>query len=120
MLKFTKDHEWLRIDGEVATIGITQFAQEQLGDLVFVELPTVGRTFEQGAPAAVVELVKAASDVYAPISGEVVEINSGIVDDPSLVNRDPTGQGWFVKIKITHRSQLDELMDEQAYKSLTA
>jgi glycine cleavage system H protein len=118
MLKFTKDHEWLRIDGEVATFGITQHAQERLGDLVFVELPAVGKTFEQGAPAAVVESVKAASEVYAPISGEVVEVNSAIVGDPSLVNRDPTGQGWFVKIKITDKFQLEELMDEQAYKSL--
>ena len=120
MLKFTKDHEWLRIDGEVATFGITQHAQEQLGDLVFVELPAVGKTFEQGASAAVVESVKAASEVYAPISGKVVEVNSAIVDDPSLVNSDPTGQGWFVKIKITDKSQLEELMDEQAYRSLIA
>ena len=120
MLKFTKDHEWLRIDGDVATVGITQHAQEQLGDLVFVELPTAGATFAQGAPAAVVELVKAASDVYAPVSGEIVEINPAIVGDPTLVNRDPMGEGWFVKIKITEKSQLDKLMDEQAYKSLIA
>ena len=120
MLKFTKDHEWLRIDGVVATVGITQHAQEQLGDLVFVELPAVGKSFDQGAPSAVVESVKAASEVYAPISGEVVEINPAIIGDPALVNRDPMGAGWFVKIKITNRSQIDELMDEQAYKSLIA
>lgn len=120
MLKFTKDHEWLRIDGDVATVGITQHAQEQLGDLVFVELPTAGATFAQGALAAVVELVKAASDVYAPVSGEIVEINPAIVGDPALVNRDPMGEGWFVKIKITEKSQLEKLMDEQAYKSLIA
>src|SRR5579872_5892710 len=100
MLKFTKDHEWLRIDGDVAMVGITQHAQEQLGDLVFVELPAVGKSFEQGAVSAVVESVKAASDVYAPISGEIVETNPAIVADPTLVNRDPMGAGWFVKIRI--------------------
>src|SRR5258708_4169915 len=120
MLKFTKDHEWLRIDGDVATIGITTHAQEQLGDLVFVELPAKGASFAQGAPAAVVESVKAASDVYAPVSGEIVEVNQGIVDEPSLVNSDPMGQGWFIKIKIADKAQLDALLDEQAYQSLIA
>ncbi len=120
MLKFTKDHEWVRLDGDVATIGITQHAQEQLGDLVFVELPQKGARFEQGAPAAVVESVKAASDVYAPVSGEIVEVNQGIVDEPSLVNTDPMGKGWFVKIKIADKSQIDALLDEQGYQSLIA
>lgn len=120
MLKFTKDHEWLRIDGNVATMGITQHAQEQLGDLVFVELPAVGKSLDQGAVSAVVESVKAASDVYAPISGEIVETNPAIVADPALVNRDPMGAGWFVKIRIAARDQLDGLMDEQAYKALIA
>jgi glycine cleavage system H protein len=118
MLKFTKDHEWLRIEGDVATVGITQHAQEQLGDLVFVDLPKAGTTFEQGAPAAVVESVKAASDVYAPVSGEIIEINQAIVDQPALVNSDPMGNGWFVKIKIADASQVHDLMDEQAYQSL--
>jgi glycine cleavage system H protein len=120
MLKFTKDHEWVRVEGDVATIGITEHAQEQLGDLVFVELPAAGASFEQGAAAAVVESVKAASDVYAPISGEIVEVNQSIVDEPSLVNTDPMGKGWFVKIKLADKSQLDALLDEQGYQSLIA
>ena len=120
MLKFTKDHEWVRVDGDVATVGITQHAQEKLGDLVFVELPAAGTSFKQGAPAAVVESVKAASEVYAPVTGEIVETNSAIVGDPALVNRDPMGEGWFVKLKISDKSQLDQLMDEQTYKSLIA
>jgi glycine cleavage system H protein len=120
MLKFTKDHEWLRVDGDIATIGITQHAQEQLGDLVFVELPQKGASFEQGAAAAVVESVKAASDVYAPVSGEIVEVNQSIVDEPSLVNTDPMGKGWFVKIKLSNKTQIDALMDEQGYQSLIA
>ena len=118
MLKFTKDHEWLRIEGDIVTFGITQHAQEQLGDLVFVELPKPGANLEQGAAAAVVESVKAASDVYAPVAGEVVEINQAIVADPTLVNSDPMGKGWFVKMKMTTASQIDELMDEQAYRSM--
>lgn len=120
MLKFTKDHEWVRIDDDVATIGITSHAQEQLGDLVFVELPAKGATFEQGAPAAVVESVKAASDVYAPVSGEVLEVNQSIVDEPSLVNSDPMGKGWFVKMRIKDRSQIDALMSDEDYKASIA
>ena len=120
MLKFTKDHEWVQLDGDVATIGITQHAQEQLGDLVFVELPQKGASFDQGAPAAVVESVKAASDVYAPVSGEIVEVNQSIIDEPSLVNSDPMGKGWFVKIKIADKSQVEALLDEQGYQSLIA
>jgi len=118
MLKFTKDHEWLRIEGEIATVGITAYAQEQLGDLVFVELPQAGTQFRQGAAAAVVESVKAASDVYAPISGEVSEVNESIVQEPALVNSDPTGKGWMFKLKITVPSEIEGLMDESAYKSL--
>jgi glycine cleavage system H protein len=118
MLKFTQDHEWLRIEGDVATVGITQHAQEQLGDLVFVELPDVGKRFEKGAPSAVVESVKTASEVYAPIAGEVVEANPAIVADPSLVNSDPMGAGWLFKLKLANPSEIDALMDEAAYKAL--
>jgi glycine cleavage system H protein len=118
MLKFTQEHEWVRIEGDVATIGITQHAQEQLGDLVFIELPEVGKNFEKGAPSAVVESVKTASDVYAPISGEVVEANPAIVADPSLVNSDPMGAGWFFKLKLANPSEIDALMDEATYKTL--
>ena len=118
MLKFTKDHEWLRIEGEIATVGITPYAQEQLGDLVFVELPQAGRTLEMGGAAAVVESVKAASDVYSPISGEVSEANESIVQEPSLVNSDPMGKGWMFKLKIANAAEIEGLMDEAAYKSL--
>ena len=120
MLKFTEDHEWLRIEGDVATVGITDHAQEQLGDLVFVELPAPGTRPDKGAAAAVVESVKAASDVYAPVSGEVTEINQAIVDEPALVNRDPMGEGWFFKIKISDPSQLERLLDQKAYQAMIA
>lgn len=115
-VKFTKDHEWVRIDGDAAIVGITSHAAEQLGDVVFVELPDVGKSFSQGDDMAVVESVKAASDVYAPITGEVIETNSAIVDDPAGVNADPTGAAWFVKLKISDPSQLADMMDEAAYK----
>ena len=115
--KFTEDHEWIRVDGDIATVGITEYAQEQLGDVVFVELPDVGRAVEKGGDAAVVESVKAASEIYAPISGEITEANQAIVDDPALVNSDPAGGGWFFKLKIANASELDGLMDEAAYKS---
>jgi glycine cleavage system H protein len=118
MLKFTRDHEWLRIEGDIATVGITQYAQEQLGDLVFIELPAPGSDFERGVAAAVVESVKAASDVYVPISGEIMDVNQSIVDDPSLVNSDPMGKGWFFKMKIADPSQIETLMDEPAYRAL--
>ena len=118
MLKFTKDHEWLRIEGDVATVGITHHAQEQLGDLVFIELPAPGSNYERGAAAAVVESVKAASDVYAPISGEIMEVNQSIVDEPTLVNSDPMGKGWFFKMRIADLLQLETLMDEPAYLAL--
>jgi len=115
MLKFTKDHEWIRIDGDVGTVGITPFAQERLGDLVFVELPSVGATFDKGASACTVESVKAAVDVYAPVSGEVIEINDRVVGEAGLVNAAPTGDGWLFKIKIRDAAEVDQLMDEQAY-----
>ena len=118
--KFTKDHEWIRVEGDTATVGITKHAAEQLGDVVFVELPDVGKSFGQGDDMAVVESVKAASDVYAPVSGEIVETNGAIVDAPEGVNDAPEGDGWFVKIKLADASQLDELMDEAAYKEHAA
>ncbi|MBB5041610.1 glycine cleavage system protein GcvH [Shinella fusca] len=118
MLKFTEEHEWLKIEGDVATVGITTHAAEQLGDLVFVELPDVGATFEKGGDAATVESVKAASDVYCPLDGEIVEVNEAITADPSLVNSDPQGAGWFFKLKLANKADADGLMDEAAYKEL--
>jgi glycine cleavage system H protein len=115
-LYFTKEHEWIRVDGDVATVGISDHAQEALGDIVFAEVPEAGRTLSKGAEAAVVESVKAASDVYAPVSGEVVEGNSAIADDPALINRDPEGEGWFFKLKLADSSELEGLMDEAAYR----
>jgi glycine cleavage system H protein len=116
---FTSDHEWLRIEGDVATIGITDYAQSQLGDVVFVELPKVGRSLKKAEAAAIVESVKAASDVYAPITGEVVEVNDAVVAEPALVNSDAAG-AWFFKLKIADRNELGGLMDEAAYKAHTA
>jgi glycine cleavage system H protein len=113
---YTADHEWLRIEGDVATIGVTDYAQSQLGDVVFVELPKVGRALKKAEAVAVVESVKAASDVYAPISGEVLEINNEIVTEPALVNSDAAGRAWFFKLKIADKSELDGLMDEAAYQ----
>jgi glycine cleavage system H protein len=118
-LLFTADHEWLKIEGDVATVGITDYAQSQLGDVVFVELPKVGRALKKAEAAAVVESVKAASDVYAPVSGEVVDANTALTDDPAKVNSDPTGS-WFFKIRLTDKAELDGLMDEAAYKAHTA
>src|SRR5437868_13408405 len=117
---FTPDHEWLRIEGDVATIGITDYAQSQLGDVVFVELPKLGRSLKKAEAAAVVESVKAASDVYAPVSGEVVEVNDAVTAEPSLVNSDAGGRAWFFKVKIADKSEFDGLMDEAAYKAHTA
>ncbi len=113
---YTTDHEWLRIEGDVATIGVTDYAQSQLGDVVFVELPKVGRTLKKTEAAAVVESVKAASDVYAPISGEVLEVNAELASEPALVNSDAAGQAWFFKLKIADRGELGGLMDEAAYQ----
>ncbi|WP_024512645.1 glycine cleavage system protein GcvH [Bradyrhizobium sp. ARR65] len=117
---FTSDHEWLRIEGDVATVGITDYAQQQLGDVVFVDLPKAGRTLKKAEAAAVVESVKAASDVYAPISGEVLEVNEELSSEPALVNSDAEGKAWFFKIKIADRNELGGLMDEAAYKAHTA
>lgn len=118
MLKFTEDHEWLRIEGDTAVVGITDFAQNQLGDLVFVELPRVGAQFKKGDAAAVVESVKVASDVYAPIDGEIVEVNEAVVREPQLVNTDPMGKGWFYKMKIASPAQLDQTKSEAEYQAL--
>ncbi|MBL4665996.1 MAG: glycine cleavage system protein GcvH [Sneathiella sp.] len=117
--KYTKDHEWVAVDGDIATVGISDYAQEQLGDVVFVEVPDMGRELDKGDELAVVESVKAASEVYAPIKGEVVAVNEDLEDKPSLVNEDAQGAGWFAKIKIEDTSDLDELMDEAAYKEYT-
>jgi glycine cleavage system H protein len=114
---FTEDHEWLRVEGGVATIGITNYAQEQLGDLVYVELPEVGKQLAKGDTAVVVESVKAASDVYAPVDGEITQANEALGSDPALVNSAPTGDGWLWKMKLSDESQLDGLMDEAAYNS---
>ena len=114
-LKYSKDHEWVRVEGDIGTVGISDYAQDQLGDVVYVELPEVGRTIAQNEEAAVVESVKAASEVYAPVSGEVVEVNQALEDDPALVNRDPTGEGWFLKLRISAPGELDALMDDGAY-----
>ncbi|MCD0424060.1 MAG: glycine cleavage system protein GcvH [Rhodopseudomonas sp.] len=116
---YTPDHEWLKIEGDVATIGITDYAQEQLGDVVFVELPKVGRAVKKAEAAAVVESVKAASDVYAPITGEVLEINETLGTEPGLVNSDAGGAAWFFKLKIADKAELEGLMDEAAYKAHT-
>ena len=117
---YSSDHEWLAIDGDVATVGITDYAQQQLGDVVFVELPKVGRTLKKAEAAAVVESVKAASDVYAPVTGEVLETNAELVAEPALVNSDAQGKAWFFKIKMSDKSELGGLMDEAAYKAHTA
>jgi len=115
-LYFTREHEWIRVEGDQATVGISNHAQEALGDIVFVEVPEAGRRVSKGQEAAVVESVKAASDVYAPVSGEVTEGNPKVVDDPALVNSDSEGEGWFFKLKLSDPSELDGLMDEAAYR----
>lgn len=114
---FTQEHEWIEVEGDSATVGITDFAQGQLGDIVFVEVPEAGKSLKKGGDAAVVESVKAASDVYAPVSGEVIEGNQALVDDPSLVNSAPEGEGWFFKLRLSDTSELEGLMDESAYRS---
>ncbi|HMT14453.1 MAG TPA: glycine cleavage system protein GcvH [Aestuariivirga sp.] len=119
-VKFSKDHEWVKMEGGIATIGITNHAQEQLGDVVFVELPKVGNKVSKGGNAAVVESVKAASEVYAPVSGEVVAVNSALEADPALVNRAAEGDGWFMKVKVANPGDLDELMDKAAYDAFAA
>ncbi|HZG47483.1 MAG TPA: glycine cleavage system protein GcvH [Allosphingosinicella sp.] len=117
---YTKEHEWVRIEGDSGTVGITDFAQGQLGDIVFVEVPEAGRQVDKGGDAAVVESVKAASDVYAPVSGEVIEGNDALADEPSLVNTDPEGEGWFFKLRLSDPSQLEGLMDSDAYRTFCA
>ena len=119
-VKFSKDHEWINVDGDVATIGVTDYAQKALGDVVFVELPENGATLAQGDEAAVVESVKAASEVYAPVSGEITAVNDALVDAPDMVNSDPEGEGWFFKIRLSDKGELDALMDEAGYKSFIA
>jgi len=117
MIHFTKDHEWVSLEGDVATVGITAYAAEQLGDVVFVETPEVGKTVNKGESIAVVESVKAASDVYAPVSGEVVDTNAGLGDTPEEVNQSPESGAWFVKLKVADQSQLEGLMDRAAYET---
>ena len=116
-LRFTKEHEWVRVDGDVGTCGITDYAQSQLGDVVFVEVPALGRSVKRGDSAAVVESVKAASDIYAPVSGEVIEANAALPDSPGTVNTAPMGEGWFMKIRLSDRAELADLMDEAAYQA---
>ena len=118
-VKYTEDHEWIKLEGDIATVGITVHAQDALGDVVFVELPEVGATLAQKDAAGVVESVKAAADVYMPVSGEVTEVNEALRDDPSLANSDPLGAGWFFKVKLSDASQLDALMDETSYTSFS-
>ncbi len=115
-LYFTTEHEWIRVEGDTATVGISNHAQEALGDIVFAEVPEAGAQLTKGQEAAVVELVKAASDVYAPVSGEVIEGNQAVADEPALINSDPEGEGWFFKLKLADPGELDGLMDEAAYR----
>ncbi len=117
---FTEEHEWVEVEGKIATVGITEYAQQQLGDVVFVDVPAEGKQFDKGDEAAVVESVKAASDVYSPISGTIVEGNELLADEPGLVNSDPEGDGWFFKLELSDEAELDALMDEAAYKKFVA
>ena len=119
-MRYTKDHEWVSLDGDVATVGITDYAQQQLGDVVYVELPEVGKKVAKSGEAAVVESVKAASEVYAPLAGEVVEVNPALESAPATVNEDAQGKGWFMKLKLDNPGEVDELMDEAAYKEFLA
>ena len=119
-LKYTPDHEWLKVDGNTAVVGITHHAQDALGDVVFVDLPAVGATFAAKDIAGVVESVKAAADVYMPVTGEITEVNEALRDDPSLANTDPLGAGWFFKVKLSNAAELDGLMDETSYTSFAA
>lgn len=115
--RYSRDHEWIRLEGDTAVVGITTYAQEQLGDVVYVELPEVGKTLAKGAEAAVVESVKAASEVFAPVGGEVVEVNAALGDEPATVNQSPEDAGWFLKLKLSDKSELDGLMDADAYRA---
>jgi glycine cleavage system H protein len=118
--KYTQEHEWIRVEGDVGTVGITDYAQGQLGDVVYVELPAVGKAVKQGGDMAVVESVKAASEVYAPVTGEIVAVNEDLTGAPETVNADAAGKGWFVKIRLGNKAELDKLMDEAAYKTFLA
>ena len=117
-MKYTEEHEWLRVEGDIIVVGVTEYAVTQLGDLVFVELPDVGRQVSRDEDIVVIESVKAASDILAPLDGEIVEVNEAIVEDPALVNSDPTGAAWFLKMKVPDTSAVDQFMDEDAYKAL--
>ena len=119
-IKYSEDHEWIKVEGDIGTVGITNYAQEQLGDVVFVEVPEAGKDVAKGDEVAVIESVKAASELYAPVGGEVVEGNEALGEEPAKVNSDPMGEGWFFKIKLSDPSELDDLMDEAAYKDLVA
>ena len=118
-LRYSEDHEWVSLDGDIATVGISDFAQQQLGDVVFVELPDIGRTVERGGEIAVVESVKAASEIYAPLSGEIVEVNDALADEPAMVNESPEEDGWFFKMRLNDPDEVKELMDAAAYKTFT-
>ena len=117
-LKYSNDHEWVSLDGDVATVGITDYAQGELGDLVFVELPDIGSTVSQGESFGTIEAVKAVSDLFAPVSGEVIEVNGALTSDPEIVNKDPYGDGWMVKVRVSDAGELDALLDANGYKSI--
>ena len=119
MMKYTEEHEWITLDGDIATVGITKYATEQLGDIVFVELPDIGRAVSKGDGTVVVESVKAASDIYAPLDGEITEVNDALADAPESINADPEGKGWLFKIKVNNADDVNDLLDESAYKALT-
>ena len=119
-MKYTEDHEWISVDGDIATVGITHHAQDALGDVVFVDLPEVGKTLAQKDVAGVVESVKAAADVYMPVDGDIVEVNEALRDDPALANTDPLGAGWFFKVKLSNAAEVDALLDETAYTAFAA
>lgn len=118
--KFTDEHEWIAVEGDICAVGISDYAQKQLGDIVFVELPEIGRALAQGDEAAVIESVKAASELYAPVAGEVVAVNTRLGEEPGLVNADPDGEGWFIRIRVADKNQLDGLMDADAYRAFVA
>lgn len=118
-MKYTQEHEWVRLEGDIATVGITDFAQKELGDIVFIEIETEGETLEKEDVFGTIEAVKTVSDLFMPLSGEVVEVNPALEENPALVNTDPTGEGWLVKIKVSDASQMDDLLTEDAYKELT-
>ncbi len=119
-MKYTESHEWVQVDGDVATIGITEFAQGELGDVVFIELPSTGKVVKAGQDAAVLESTKAAADVYSPLSGEIVEINGRLSDEPELINQSPLQEGWIFKVRLDNASEMDALMDETAYQQMTS